>query len=148
MSELEMLLIALFVYVALSAAAYALAYSPREKIIKAEDDPTPAVHPLAPRRRRKTVVTSLASALAGAVGIVGGVELFLRGLLGAAGWTVKWHDRYIHLNDLLSAGLLFAAGAFILFASRHNVVFEAVERRKARRGRPGKAHGRESALHR
>lgn len=148
MNELEMLILALIVYLGLSAAAYAFAYSPREKIIRAEDDRTTPVHATTPRRQRRTVVTSLAASLAGAIGIVGGVELFLRGALGAEGWTVKMNDRFIHLNDLLSAVLLLAAGVFILFASRHNVVFEAVERRRARRGRSGPNHGREAALHR
>lgn len=133
MNDLEILAIGLLIYVFLTAVAYELPYVPSILKSRKRDEQLLTEHPTTHLPKGKRVVSALAATIGGAIGIIGGVELFVRGILGAAGWTVKWNGNYIHMNDLLSAFLLFCAGVVILFASRHNIVFEAVARKRGRR---------------
>jgi len=67
------------------------------------------------------LIYSVAGLLLGFVCIIGGIVLFLNGLVGSTSWTAKFFGAESNLNDGAPGAVLFIVGLFIVLITRYTL---------------------------
>lgn len=65
------------------------------------------------------LVYSMAGLLLGLACVIGGVVLFLNGIVGSTSWTAKFLGAESTINDAAPGVVLFIVGLFIVFVTRY-----------------------------
>ena len=67
---------------------------------------------------RYHLIYSLAGLLLGCICIIGGIILFLHGVVGSTSWTAKIIGAESHIVDAAPGAVLFIVGLFIVYVTR------------------------------
>jgi len=65
------------------------------------------------------LIYSVAGLIVGLVCVIGGVVLFLNGVVGSTSWTAKFLGAESNLNDAAPGAVLFIVGLFVVFITRY-----------------------------
>jgi uncharacterized membrane protein (UPF0182 family) len=68
------------------------------------------------------LIYSLCGLLLGLACILGGILLFLHGVLGSISWTTKILGASSQISDAAPGGVLFIVGVFLVFITRFKIV--------------------------
>src|SRR5262245_5157477 len=76
------------------------------------------------RLSKHHLIYSLLGLVLGLVCVVGGIVLFLHGVVGSTSWTAKAFGAESHITDAAPGAVLFIVGLFIVFSTRY--VFKVI----------------------